>query len=124
MACLEFLFIQYTYCESTVDKGMRVRSDRSVDWCLDWCLTGGILLKKQFLKFRNTDKKTPALESLFNRVAGRPATVLNEASTIVFFCKYCENFKNTHFQEQLQTTASAVPTSYCKYVFLRASFCS
>ena len=66
MACLEFLFIQYTYCESTVDKGMRVRSDRSVDWCL----TGGILLKKQFLKFRNTDKKTPALESLFNKVSG------------------------------------------------------
>ena len=70
MACLEFLFIQYTYCESSVDKGMRVRSDRSVDWCLDWCLTGGILLKKQFLKFRNTDKKTPALESLFNKVSG------------------------------------------------------
>ena len=50
----------------------------------------------------------------FNRVAGlKPATVLKETPTKMFFCGYCENFKKTYFQEKLQTTASAVPASYC-----------
>ena len=45
--------------------------------------------------------------------AWRPATVLKETPTKMFFCGYCENFKKTYFQEKLQTTASAVPASYC-----------
>ena len=43
----------------------------------------------------------------------RPAIVLKETLTKVFACEYCENFKNTFFQEYLQTTVSAVPASYC-----------
>ena len=45
--------------------------------------------------------------------AWKPATVLKETLTKVFFCEYCENFKNTYFQENLQTTASAILASYC-----------
>ena len=33
--------------------------------------------------------------------------------TQVFFCEYYKIFKNTYFDENLRTTASAVPTSYC-----------
>ena len=29
-----------------------------------------------------------------------------ETPTQVFFCEICENFKNTYFEEHLQTTAS------------------
>ena len=35
-----------------------------------------------------------------------PATVLKETPAKVFFCAYCEIFKNTYFQEKLQRTAS------------------
>ena len=35
-----------------------------------------------------------------------PAIVLKETTEKVFFCAYCEIFKNTYFQEKLQTTAS------------------
>ena len=38
--------------------------------------------------------------------ARRPATVLKETPTKVFFCEYCEHFKNTYFQDILETTAS------------------
>ena len=38
--------------------------------------------------------------------AWKPATVLKDTLTKVFFCEYCENFKNTYFQEKLQATAS------------------
>ena len=38
---------------------------------------------------------------------------LKETPTKVFSCEYCEDFKNTYFQENLQTTASAVPAFYC-----------
>ena len=44
--------------------------------------------------------------------AWRPVTVLKETPTKVFCCEYCENFKNTYFQENMQATASAVPASY------------
>ena len=45
--------------------------------------------------------------------AGRPAIVLKETSTKVFSCEYSGNFKNTYSEENMQTIASAVPTSYC-----------
>ena len=38
--------------------------------------------------------------------AWRPAAVLKETPTKIFFCDYCENLKNIYFQENLQTTAS------------------
>ena len=34
------------------------------------------------------------------------ATLLKETLTQVFFCEYCEIFKNTYFEKQLRTTAS------------------
>ena len=40
--------------------------------------------------------------------ASRPATVLRETPTKVFSREYCENFKNTYFQENPQTTVSLV----------------
>ena len=66
--------------------------------------------------FHNIYRKTHALESLFNRVVGAGLKVCNCIKRDFnqgFFCEYCENFKSTYFQGNLQTTASAVPTSYC-----------
>ena len=68
-------------------------------------------------KCHNIHRKTPALESLFNRVAGaglKTCNCIKRDFNKGFFCEYCENFKSTYFQENLQITASAVPTSYCK----------
>ena len=45
--------------------------------------------------------------------ASRPATFLKRDSDTVFSCEYCKIFKNTYFDENLRTTASAVPASYC-----------
>ena len=42
--------------------------------------------------------KTPVLEYLFNKVAGRQACE--------YLCEYCEIFKNTYFEQDLQTTVS------------------
>ena len=54
--------------------------------------------------------KTPVLESPFNTFQpSRPATLLKK----VFYCEYCKIFKNTYFEENLRTTASAIPASYC-----------
>ena len=44
------------------------------------------------------------LESLFNKVAA--ATLLKRDSSTVFSYEICEIFKNTYFEEHLQTTAS------------------
>ena len=50
----------------------------------------------------------------FNRVAGlKTCNCIKRDSNKDVFCGYCENFKKTYFQEKLQTTASAVPASYC-----------
>ena len=42
-----------------------------------------------------------------------PQLSLKGTPTQVFSCEYCKIFKNTYFDENLRTTASAVPTSYC-----------
>ena len=39
--------------------------------------------------------------------AFRSATLLKENPTLMFFCKYCEIFKNVYFEKHLQTTAFA-----------------
>ena len=44
-------------------------------------------------------RKTPVLESLFNKAAG-----LKACSTKVFFCEICENFKSTYYEQHLRTT--------------------
>ena len=57
--------------------------------------------KSRSQKFRNIHRKTPVLESFFNKVTDL------QTPTQVFSCEYCEIFKNTYFEEHLQTTASA-----------------
>ena len=57
-------------------------------------IANGGVLKKVVLK--NTHKKTPVLESLFNKVV----------PTQVFPRKYCKFFKDTYFEEHLRTAAS------------------
>ena len=37
----------------------------------------------------------------------RPATMLKEFPAQVFSCEYCEIFKNTYFEENPRTAASA-----------------
>ena len=50
------------------------------------------------------------LESVFNKSAGLQVyNFIKDSLQMVYFCKYCEIFKNTYFKEHLQTTASAVP---------------
>ena len=44
-------------------------------------------------------RKTPVLESLFNKAAGLKACL-----TQVFFCEICENFKSTYYEQHLRTT--------------------
>ena len=53
-------------------------------------------------------RKTPAPESLFNKVAGlRPATLLKKKILAqVFSCEFFEICENTFFTEHLWTTAS------------------
>ena len=67
------------------------------------------------MKFR----KTPVLESLFNKVAGLQAcnVIIKETPTQVFSCEICETFKNNYFEEHLQTTASIFQILFV--VFLR-----
>ena len=50
-------------------------------------------------------------QSLFvNKVAGlRPATLLKKRLAQVFFCYFCDIFKNTSFSEYLWKTAFAIP---------------
>ena len=47
-------------------------------------------------------------QSLFlNKVAGlRPVTLLKKTLAQVFFCEFCEIFKNTFFPKHLWATAS------------------
>ena len=57
-------------------------------------------VKKSALKnFANFNRKTAVLESLFK-----------ETSTLAFSCEICKIFKNTNFEELMQTAASSVPT--------------
>ena len=66
-------------------------------------------------KFRDIYKKTPALESPFNRLAGFKTCnfFLKKKPTQGFSCERYKVFKNTYFEENFQTTASAIPASYC-----------
>ena len=56
-------------------------------------------------KFCNIHRNTPVSESLINKVVGLHF-IKKETPTQVFFCEYCEIFKNTYFEKHLRTTAS------------------
>ena len=46
-------------------------------------------------------------ESLFVKVVGlQVCNFIKETPTLVFFCEYCEIFKNIYFEKHLRTTAS------------------
>ena len=52
-------------------------------------------------------KKTPVLESLFNKVAGlKPYNCTKRGSNQVLSCEYCEIFENTYSEKHLQTAGS------------------
>ena len=54
-------------------------------------------------------RKTPVLESLFNKVADlKTGNFTKKIPTQVFFCKYCKIVKNTYFEEHLPMAASEV----------------
>ena len=61
------------------------------------------------------------LESLFNKVEGlRPATLLKKrlqhrCFPVMFFCEYCEIFKNIYFVEHLPTAAFVLGTHAIEY---------
>ena len=60
--------------------------------------TTDVLLKKLFLKISQYLQKNTCWSSVFNKVGSLKAQV--------FSCEYCETFKNTHFEEHMQTVAS------------------
>ena len=55
-----------------------------------------VFCKKMFLKLRKIHRKTPVLDSLLIKVGDLQ----------VFSCELCEIFKNTYFEEHLQTAIS------------------
>ena len=64
-----------------------------------------VLQKNLFLKyFGNINRKTPALESLFNKVLKN----LFKIPTLAFSCEYCEIFKKTYFEKHLRMVASNI----------------
>ena len=62
--------------------------------------------KKLFLKNSQIHRKTLVPESLFKiklqALGLRPATLLKKTLTQVFFCEFCEIFKNNFFTEHLR----------------------
>ena len=60
-----------------------------------------VLQKRCSQKFGNIRKKTPVLESHFDKVAGLKAWIFIKAETPtqVFSCEYCEIIKNNFFLE-------------------------
>ena len=66
--------------------------------------TGGVLQKRCSRKFCNIHRKTPVLEPLCGLSSLQ--FYQKETSTPMFSCEYCKIFKNTYFEEHLQTTAS------------------
>ena len=62
-----------------------------------------VFYKKSSQKFRNIYRKTTVLKSLLNKSfqlykKGTP--------TQVFYCEYCEIFKNTYYEKHLPTATS------------------
>ena len=60
---------------------------------------------RNFAKFTG---KHLCLSLFFNKVAGRPTTLLKKTLAQVFSCEFCEISKNTCFTEHLWTNASDV----------------
>ena len=63
--------------------------------------TGGVLLKRVFLKISEIHRKTFVLKSLFNRISR-----LDRVQ--VFSCEFCKIFINSFFTGHLRATASGL----------------
>ena len=64
-------------------------------------------LKHVFFKNSQTLQENTCVEDFVNKVAGlQPASFLKRDSNTSVFCEVWETFKNTYFEELLQTTAS------------------
>ena len=63
-----------------------------------------------FLKIRNIRRKTPVLESLFNKFAGLKANnfIKKRLKHWVFSCEYYKIFKNSIFYRTLLVAASII----------------
>ena len=80
-----------------------------------------VLLKKSCLwKSPNSHRKTPVLESFYNKVADLQACNFNKKrpQKQVFSCEYCESFKNTQLKDYLQTAASGFFKCFCSFHLL------
>ena len=63
-------------------------------------------IKKMFLKISQYPQETPALESLFRKVAGLQAcSFMKKRFQHRCSCEYCEIFKTTYFEKNLQKAA-------------------
>ena len=65
-------------------------------------------------KFRNIHRKTPVLESLFNKVTGLQVCLFIRKRLqhkCFSTCDICELFKNTYFGEHLRIAASSLSTT-------------
>ena len=66
-----------------------------------------ICKKKVFLKILQTSQENTCVGVFFNKVAGlQAADFFRKGSNTEVSCEVCETFKNTYFEEHLQTTAS------------------
>ena len=63
-------------------------------------------VKKLLLKLHGIHREIPVSEFLFNKIVGafRSATLLKRDSNTGVFLWFCEIFKNTYFQEILETS--------------------
>ena len=81
---------------------------------------------KNFVKFT---EKHLCKSLFFNKAGGlRPAIVIKKRTLMqVFFCEFCEIFKNTFFIEHLRTSTSAITANNvlrysCYFTFLPYRF--
>ena len=54
------------------------------------------------------DQKWPRVMSMFPRTNQDYVWKICYSDQHVFFCEYCDTFKNTYFEEHLRTAASAL----------------
>ena len=75
-------------------------------------------------KFCNIHRKTPMLESLFNKVAGLQGCsfIKKRLQHRCFFCEYYKLFKNSYFEEHLKTAASVLNGYFRTTIFREAIF--
>ena len=77
----------------------KLRYDKNI-LRLRTCVSRSSHRKCSKIFFCNIHRKTPVLESLFNCI------FIKKSLQHVFSCEYCEIFKNTYFEKNLQTAST------------------